>query len=286
MLSYVFVVFFAVLVAKTYVPCWYPKTGWDGAMRTFFKIAAKVLFYVFISVCAILIIASFSMKKDANDAFTVLGFQARIVLSDSMEECESTDVSQYPIKSIPVKSVVFIEMVPEDELEAKAWFNELEVGDVLTFRYVYGGQMTITHRIVTIDDSNPNGRILTLEGDNKNASTNLMQQTLDTSQQFNATNYNYTIGKVKGQSQTLGLLVYALNTPVGMLCMVVFPCLIVVFMESIKISNLLQEEKFKKLAEEQAQQQADFELIKQQFAELQAIENAAKATQDANGNEK
>ena len=208
-------------------------------IKKIFKTISNLLFYTFIAICAVLILASLNMKKNSDDALTIFGFQARIVQSDSMEQSELTDVSEYDIKSIPIKSLVLIQTVPEDEAKAKEWFDNLEVGDVLTFRYVYNGQITITHRIVKIDDSKPNGRILILEGDNKNASINLMQQTLDTSKHFDLTNYNYTVGKVIGQSHFLGLLIYALSKPIGMFSIIIIPCVIIIVLEIIRIVNVL-----------------------------------------------
>lgn len=239
-------------------------------LKKIFKISSNVLFYIFIALCAVSVIASFYMKQNSDDALTLFGYQARLVQSDSMAKSEFTDVSGYKIKSIPVQSLVFIQTVPEEEASAEEWFADLKVGDVLTFRYVYNGQVTITHRIVKIEEKATGGRILTLEGDNKNASVNLSQQILDTSLHFDLTNYNYAIGKVVGQSLFLGFSIYAINTPVGMLCMVIIPCLIIIVMEIIRIVNVLGEEKRKKATELAEEKQLEIELLKQQLATLQA----------------
>lgn len=243
-------------------------------IKKILKLATNVLTYGFIVLCAALIFASFTMKKSTDDALTLFGYQARIIQSDSMEKSELTDVSGFQIKSIKVKSLVFIETVPEDEAEAKAWFAELKVGDVLTFRYVYNGQVTITHRIVAIED-NENGRILTLEGDNKTGDSQLMRQTLDTSRHFDPTCYNYTIGKVTGQSYAIGVLVYAMNTPVGMFCIVVIPCVIIIIMEIVRIINVLGEDKRKKAKAEAEEKEAEIERLKSRLAALQAGETEA-----------
>ena len=239
-------------------------------LKKIFKISSNVLFYIFIALCAVSVIASFYMKQNSDDALTLFGYQARLVQSDSMAKSELTDVSNYKIKSIPIKSLVFIQTIPEEEASAEEWFADLKVGDVLTFRYVYNGQVTITHRIVKIEEKATGGRILTLEGDNKNASVNLSQQILDTSLHFDLTNYNYAIGKVVGQSLFLGFSIYAINTPVGMLCMIIIPCLIIIVMEIIRIVNVLGEEKRKKATELAEEKQLEIELLKQQLATLQA----------------
>ena len=53
-----------------------------------------------------------------------------------MEKSEtSKDVSMYEIQDIRVKSMIFIEVVPTDPDKAKDWYEDLEEGDVLTFKY-------------------------------------------------------------------------------------------------------------------------------------------------------
>ena len=121
-----------------------------------------------------------------------------------MDKCELTDVSGYRIKSIPVKSCIFVQVAPEDEEQKKEWYARLKVGDVLTFRYVYTRQETITHRIVSIEEKDSGGYIITLEGDNKNADSEQLRQTIDTSLTDSP---NYIIGKVTGQSYFLGIIV-------------------------------------------------------------------------------
>lgn len=234
------------------------------------KIVSNVVCYGFIALCLVLVVASYKMKKDVDRTLTVFGYQARIVQSDSMEKCEATDVSDYEIKSIRVKSLVFIQTVPVDEEEAEEWFADLKVGDVLTFRYVYNGQITITHRIVEIQEKPTGGRLLILEGDNKNASGQLMKQTLDTSLHFDLTNYNYTIGKVTGQSWLLGLLIYAVNSTMGMLFIVVVPCLIVIVMEVVKLISVFHKDKNEKILVEKQEQEAEIARLKSELAALQS----------------
>ena len=45
----------------------------------------------------------------------------------------------------------------------------VKVGDVLTFRYVYATQVTITHRITSITEEANGEFIIELAGDNKNS---------------------------------------------------------------------------------------------------------------------
>lgn len=250
------------------------------------KIVGDVLMYVFMAICILLVISSVSLKKSSNDAMTIFGYQARLIETPSMEMSENTpeQVKNYKIKDLEVNTLVFIETVPTNEAEAKAWFEKLQIGDVVTFRYVYNGQKTITHRIV---DRAPTegGYIFTIEGDNRTGDTSMpMQQIIDTSRHFDSTEFNYLIGKVTGESYLLGLLIFAMKTPVGMFCIIILPCLIIIVMEIIKIVNAFSEEKHQKQKEEadkkEAQNAAEIDRLKEQLAMLQAnvMQSSAPAT--------
>ena len=78
-----------------------------------------------------------------------MNHQIRIVTSESMEK-GSKETNQYKIKSLPLKSMIIIEQV--DNNHEYEWYQSLKVGDVLTFKYVYIKQETITHRIINIED--------------------------------------------------------------------------------------------------------------------------------------
>lgn len=234
------------------------------------KITGNVLVYLLMAIAMFVLVISITSKKDSDGTATVFGYQLRFVQSDSMEECELTDVSKFEIKSIRVKSCVFVDVAPESEEEKAEWYKSLKVGDVLTFKYVYSRQETITHRIVNIEEKITGGYIITLEGDNKNAETDLMQQTIDTSLTDSP---NYIIGKVTGQSYVLGLLVYAFKTPVGIVCLIIIPCLIIIAFEVIRLVKVFGKDKKEKLQAEKKKQDDEIEELKRQLAELQNMKN-------------
>lgn len=99
-----------------------------------FHIAGDILFFALIAFVLFTLIVSIASRKDGDDAATVFGHQLRFVRSDSMAKCDLTDVSDYKIKSIPVKSCVFIEVIPQDEAKKEEWLSSVRVGDVLTFK--------------------------------------------------------------------------------------------------------------------------------------------------------
>ncbi len=224
-------------------------------------IILSILTYLFFAVCLAALILSVSSKKNSDGAISIFSHQARIVLSDSMAKCDKTDVSGFEIKHISVKSMLFIELVPSDEAEAERWYSELKVGDVLTFRYLYVTQETITHRITDIKKTD-SGYIIKLEGDNKSSNADTLTQTIDTS---NVNSPNYVIGKVVGQSYPLGLLVTALKSPVGIVSVIIVPCAVIAIFEIIKLTSIISDGKRKKTQRELDIKDAELEKIKSEL---------------------
>lgn len=238
-------------------------------------IVGNVLLYAALALCLFVLIISIASKKDVDGAATVFGRQLRLIRSDSMAASEFTDVSEYEIGSLPVKTLIVIETVPQTQAEAEQWYASLEVGDVLTFRYVYASQETITHRITSITPKDTGGYVIELKGDNATSATAAGTQTIDTSQTESP---NYVIGKVTGDSYALGLLVYALKSPVGVVCIVILPSLIIIALEVVRIVSVVNEEKRKKAQAEAEKKENEIEELKRQLAALQG--SASERTDD------
>ena len=202
------------------------------------KVANIVLDVV---VVAVLLLALFTMivtvnaKKSKDGTATIFGYQLRFVQSGSMEKCAYTDVSKYKVKSIKVKSCVFIKTAPTSEKEINEWYK-------------------------------------TLKGDYKSSKDNEpAEQVIDTEVDTPATT-TYIMGKVTGQSYLLGLCVYVLKKPVGIVCVVIVPCLLMIVIQIFRIVNVLGEDKKNKRKEEQANKDDEIEELKRQLA---ALQNAA-----------
>lgn len=247
------------------------------------QIAGDVLFCLIIAFALFVLIISVSAKRDADGTANVFGYQLRFVRSGSMEKCDQTDVSGYKIKSIPVKSCVFIKKAPapDDQQALKEWCSALSVGDVLTFQYSkYVSDpkndiqdKVITHRIVKIEPKE-GGYIITLEGDNKNDTGSVGQQVIDTTK---ADGLDYIIGKVEGQSYFLGLCVYALKSPVGLIFIIIVPCMIVIAYEVIKIITVLNKDKKDRQQQEKTAKEDEIALLRKQLEELQKSGGTAEA---------
>ena len=144
-------------------------------------IVLTVVMCVFLVISFLTVVVTVFSKKDSDGAAQIFGYQMRVVTSNSMASSQYTDLSDYSIKAIPVRSLVFIKLMPEDPAEADAWYDSLSVGDVLTFRYVYTTQVTITHRITAINKQPSGGFLIELTGDNKASESGQMVQVIDTS---------------------------------------------------------------------------------------------------------
>lgn len=259
-------------------------------MKKIAGIAVNVLLYLFLALCIFSVIFTVFSKKDTDGAATILGFQMRLVISESMEEHPDTDVSDFDIGSLPLGSMIFIDCVPEDEEEALEWYSELEVGDILTFKFAYTTQVTITHRIVGItpkydiqdedkdgDISEIIGYIFRLKGDNKGYSNaTLLEQTVDTTVDEDL---NYVIGKVTAKSVVLGFIINLLKQPIGIIFIVIIPCIVIIFLEVLKIINAFSAEKKKKREEDDARKNDEIEELKRRLLELEMMKNQSAPTE-------
>lgn len=257
------------------------KAGKNSAIKKALRVTGDAALFIVILFALFALVLSIAAKKDSDGTATVFGYQLRFVRSDSMDKCDLTDVSGYKIKSIPVKSCIFVQVAPEDEEQKREWYGRLQVGDVLTFRYVYTKQETITHRIVSIEEKADGGYIITLEGDNKNADSEQLRQTIDTSLTDSP---NYVIGKVTGQSYILGLIVYAFRTPVGVICLIIIPCLIIIGFEIARLVRVLSADKKEKAKEKEQRQAEEIEELKRRLELLQNQNNTAENPSDNGGN--
>ena len=228
----------------------------------------NILLYVFLAICIFLVFITVLSKRGTDGTAEIFGYQMRVVTSDSMSKCEHTDVSDFQIKDIPIRSMVFVKVMPDDPTKTDEWYRSLQVGDVLTFRYVYATQVTITHRITSITEKETGGFVIELAGDNKNSDNGQLYQTIDTSIPNNT---NYVIGKVTGQAYLLGVIMSFLMMPVGIVCVIIVPCFIIILIEVAKIVKTLTSDKKKREQEEKAQKDKELEELRRKLAELERL---------------
>lgn len=232
------------------------------------SVIANVFVYAFCALCMLLLLFTVFSKRDADGAVKVFGYEMRIVLSSSMEKHPDVDVSEYKIKDIKTGSMVFIQLVPDDEMEANDWYTNLQVGDVLTFRYMVAlRQETVTHRIVDIQTNDTGGFKITLRGDNLSDNGTTGVQVINTD---NIESPNYVIGKVTGKNFVLGWLVYSLKRPQGLATLIIIPCLIIIIWNVVKIVSVFSSDKRKRTQEIVVQQLSEMEELKRRICELES----------------
>lgn len=266
-----------------------PQTETTEKKYKVLRIIVNVIVYVFFALCVLLLVLAIVAKRSDDGATNLFGRETRIVITESMAKSDETDVSGFKVKSIPKGSMVFIKKAPvieyddqgnllyQDELDE--WCASLEVGDVLTIRYVYATQETITHRITEIRKEEVGGYYIKVEGDNGGGATTKGSQEIYTSPNHPKWQYgNYVLGKVTGQSKVLGFAVSSMKRPLGIALIVIVPCAIIIIMESIRIGGIVSARKKEKVAEE-AQKQSD--KIEELERKLAALQGGAEPSEDS-----
>lgn len=226
-----------------------------------------VITYCFIFVAVIFTIFTISSKKNSKDGITFFGHQMLVVETESMEKNELVNVEDYEIKSINKNSMVFVKVV--DEENPYEFYKDIEINDVLTFKYMVGNtQQTITHRIIDIKEEGE-GFVYYLRGDNINADGTTSTQVINT----NDTNsFNYVIGKVVYVSYPIGLLVSILRSDVGLIGVIIIPCVILIIFEITKIINELNKDKKQKEKDREIElknKNQELEELKRKLQELE-----------------
>ena len=168
------------------------------------RITSAIL-VILAALSAIAIAITINAPRTEDGASRVFGHELRLVQTNSMRDSGDVDTSNYKIKSFKENTLVATERVPEDEAEAAKWYANIAVGDVLTFRYLYDRETTITHRVTSITPKEDgSGYIIELSGDNKDSDQSQLYQTIDTSMTDSS---NYIMGKVVWKSHFFGVLV-------------------------------------------------------------------------------
>ena len=245
--------------------------------KKFGKIVGTAIAYLFLALCLFTVVVTLLSKRDADGAATIFGYQMRVVTSDSMAASEYTDVSDFKIKDIPLRSMVFVKVMPSDPQKADEWYSKIREGDVLTFRYVYTTQVTITHRVTSITEKEDGGFIIQLAGDNKSAVNGQLYQTIDTSIPYNT---NYVIGKVVGQSYAFGVVMTFLQQPFAIVLMIILPCFIIIIGEVVKILKYMNAEKKKKEQDEMSEKERELEELRRKLAALETQTKQAPGPSD------
>lgn len=176
---------------------------------------------------------SLSTKVKNNDGSSILGYEVRIVLTESMKRNDNLDYKNYQIKDIEKDSAVLIKLFDEninnDEI------SSLNVGDVVSFYYQDEDVHLYTHRLIDIDEID-DYYILTFKGDNNPSGT---IEVIDTSKlEF----YHQLHGKVIFNSLVLGKIIKVLQNKLALLFIFIIPSLVLLIFEIVKCIKLISLE--------------------------------------------
>ena len=248
-------------------------------MKKFNKVL-DILGYIFIFIAAFLTIMTISIKKDSNEAITLGGYQLMVVETESMEKNDLVDVSDYDIKSIKKDSLVVVRVVPKDN--PYEFYDDIEENDVLTFKYeIANRQKIITHRVIDIEEKE-GGFVFYLRGDNINEDGTTSVQIIDTTEEDS---FNYVIGKVVSVNYPVGLVLSSLKSKVGIIFVIIVPCLLLIGMEIVKIYNELNKDKKQKQKEKEIELENKNQELEELKKKLLELENEKKSEPIENKNE-
>jgi adenylate kinase len=105
-----------------------------------------------------------------------------------------------------------------------------------------------------------------IDGDNKTSeNSETLEQVINTAQ---TTSPNYVVGKVVGTSYLLGLLVYAVKQPLGIILIIILPCVLIIGYEVIKIVKMFSKDKKAKAEIEHQETLDELEKLKRELALL------------------
>ena len=184
-------------------------SGGGGGINDIVRIVGTLFVSILTVISTAMIIITIISPKGVDGASQIFGYELRVIETNSMEECDATDVSGYEIGSLRKNTMIAVALVPDREDEARDWYSNVKVGDVLTVRYTYNRQVTITHRVTSIEEkADGSGFIIHLQGDNVASDASQLTQVIDTSE---IEGRNYVIGKVVWDSYGIGFVVGGLQ---------------------------------------------------------------------------
>ena len=223
------------------------------------------MIYSFLA-CAILLAGYTVINKKGNqEGVALFNYQFRTVLTNSMAENELTNVDDYKIKSFSPNTMLVIQTVPILQEDKEDWYSKLKVGDVLTFKYVYVRQETITHRITKITEKKNGGYVIELKGDNVMGRATSNVQVIDTSL---VDSPNYVIGKVVKTSKVIGVLVNQMQKPLVMVISVIVPTCVIILYEFAKLIRIKSLNQVKNLQEQIAKKEEEIKILKKQLGNI------------------
>ncbi len=79
----------------------------------------------------------------------------------------------------------------------------------------------------------------------------------------------------------MGLLITSVKSPVGIICLIIVPCAIIMVFEIIKIIGMFAEKKNRQRAEEEKKKEDELEQLRQRIHELEQSSSVAQPSQES-----
>ena len=221
-----------------------------GAGEIGSAVSAVLVAVILVAALAALIVAI--CYRAQGETLTLGGMQYRIVLTGSMEG-ERED-------SIRTHSLIGIRAVPEEEEARAAFFEELEVGDILTFndwtRTGAGGDPVVnTHRIVEIARTVGATRYRTQGDANDGPDAYLVEQA-------------DVIGVVEWSNYPIGAALNFLCSTTGIVVCLIVPASLILIFEVINIVRIVRSDKRSRQQQETAAREQEIARLRRELEEL------------------
>lgn len=196
------------------------KFDWSRLKKVLHYITTVIMYSVFlvlIFVGLILLMYVIDIKKNAaSGEYKPPLFSAYVIISPSM------------VPTIKVQDAVILKRVdPED----------IKVGDIITFTSTddrYSG-ITITHRVVGIENTTAGTYMFRTKGDNNNTPDPTL------------VGENYINGKVILRIPKIGYIQYFLSQAYGWIIAIVIPCVGIIIYDIIKVIKLIKNNVVRKV---------------------------------------
>lgn len=213
------------------------------------NVISTVLVFALLAVAVSALCVSIAYRVQGQ-TLTVGGKQWRIVLTGSMEG-EAED-------SIRTHSLITVRTVPEDEQEAREFFAELEVGDIITFYDTSAGaqELVVTHRITEIRQAGGSYAYVT-KGD--------ANATHDAA----AVLPSEVIGVVTGSNYAAGAFLYFLTSRTGIVVFLIVPAALIMIYEIFNIARMVSRDRQRKREREMEEKQREIDRLRKELKEMQ-----------------
>ncbi|MGN1104353.1 MAG: signal peptidase I [Candidatus Coproplasma sp.] len=234
------------------------------------NIVLDVVIAIVLVFAAFLAIVSIRSKAKGYNQYTEIFGSAYVAVASNSMDAEKPDyVPEGKLEGFAKGDLIKIKLVSEDQA------NQLEVGDIITFRtnqIVENQYVLNTHRIISINtDDDGNAISYVTKGDNNEL------------QDGSAVLVSEVVGVYQGKASGIGHVFLFMSSSTGFFVCIVLPTLLIVVYCVVNLILVIKKEKKVQTAEAElekaAEKDAERERIRQELlAEMQAQQSQPQPT--------